>query len=288
MRKALSLVLFALFLTGVVLAVRFVTEAPGDREYRKLQWARSWRYVVVALGYPLPATPDLADLTGRLKAQGAALGDPVLIRIFKEEFELELWLLRDGQFRKFATYPICRWSGALGPKFKHGDHQAPEGFYVVGRAALNPNSRWHRSFNLGFPNLYDRSHGRAGSFLMVHGGCSSVGCYAMTNRVIDEIWRLVTAALDAGQEKFQVQSFPFRMTEVNLARHARHPASAFWRQLKVGSDLFESERLPPRAYICNKGYVFEKDTTKSGGVPMMTGGCPKRQQQALKALSVPN
>ena len=92
------------------------------------------------------------------RQQGVALGAPVFIRIFKREFELELWMRRDGRFHRFAIYPICRWSGRLGPKLVEGDSQAPEGFYTVDAKALNPASRWHRSFNLGFPNAFDRAH----------------------------------------------------------------------------------------------------------------------------------
>ena len=145
------------------------------------------------------------------------LGAPVFLRIFKLESELELWMEKDGRYQNFATYPICLWSGRLGPKLQEGDRQAPEGFYAVTKDELNPNSRWHRSFSLGFPNAFDRAQGRTGSFIMVHGGCQSVGCFAMTNNVVDEIWRLVTAALDKGQPAFNVQVFPFRMTETNLA-----------------------------------------------------------------------
>ena len=113
---------------------------------------------------------------------------------------------RARRFERFATYPICRWSGRLGPKFREGDRQAPEGFYTVDAEQLNPNSRMHRSFNLGFPNAYDQAHGRTGSFLMVHGGCASIGCYAVTDPAVDEIWRMVTAALEQGQARFPFMS----------------------------------------------------------------------------------
>ena len=154
-------------------------------------------------GEPLAGTPDLAQLDERLAAHGVKLGVPVYVRIFKLESELELWMEKDGRFVRFATYPICLWSGRLGPKLREGDRQAPEGFYTVADEQLNPNSRWHRSFNLGFPNAFDQAHGRTGSFIMVHGGCVSIGCYAMTDPVVDEIWRLVTAALDSGQARFR-------------------------------------------------------------------------------------
>ena len=213
----------------------------------------------------LPGTPDLEDLVGRLGASGVALGAPVFIRIFKREFELELWLKRDDRFQRFAVYPICRWSGELGPKLAQGDRQAPEGFYTVDAKALNPNSRWHRSFNLGFPNAFDRAHKRTGSFLMVHGGCSSIGCYAMTDPVIDEIWRLVTAALKGGQPRFHVHIFPFRMTEENLALRRHMPWDPFWRDLQRGYDAFEATGLPPRISVCEGRYVVSPAPTVADG-----------------------
>lgn len=228
----------------------------SDYDDRLIGFERARRSVYASLGLALPGTPDLADLKGRLATAGQALGAPVFIRILKREFELELWLAKDGRFEHFATYPICRWSGRLGPKLRQGDRQAPEGVYTVSKHQLNPASRWHRSFNLGFPNAYDRSHGRTGSFLMVHGGCSSIGCYAMTNAVIDEIWKIVTAALANGQPRFQVQVLPFRMTDANLAARAGHPAAPLWSQLKTASDLFDRDRLPPTVGVCNGAYAF--------------------------------
>ena len=190
-------------------------------------------------GETLPGTPDLEHIDERLAAAGVGMGVPVYVRIFKLEHELEIWVEKDGRFVRFATYPICLWSGRLGPKLKEGDRQAPEGFYTVDAEQLNPNSVMHRSFSLGFPNLYDQAHGRTGSFLMVHGGCASVGCYAVTHPVVDEIWRLVTAALDKGQPRFAVHAFPFRMTESNLMLRRGSQWDGFWADLKTGYDLFE-------------------------------------------------
>jgi len=206
-------------------------------------------------GLPLPGTPDLSKFDNRLKAQGVALGAPVFLRIFKLESELELWMEKDGRYQLFATYPVCLWSGRLGPKLQEGDLQAPEGFYSVTRDQLNPNSRWHRAFNLGFPNEFDRAQGRTGSFVMVHGGCQSVGCYAMTDNVVDEIWRLVTAALDQGQPAFNVQIFPFRMTDRNLALRKSYPWSEFWADLKRGYDAFERTHVAPVISVCGGHYV---------------------------------
>jgi murein L,D-transpeptidase YafK len=163
---------------------------------------------------------------------------------------------RDGGFRRFATYPICRWSGRIGPKLREGDVQAPEGFYTVDQTALNPNSRWYRSFNLGYPNAFDRAQGRTGSLIMVHGGCASIGCFAMTNAQMQEIWRLVTGALQSGQQRFQVQVYPFRMSADRLKEFAGSPDADFWRNLKEGSDLFEATSLPPRVGICKGRYQF--------------------------------
>jgi hypothetical protein len=146
---------------------------------------------------PLPGQPDLARFPERLAASGLKLGDPVLIRIYKRDFELEVWMQSDGVFHRFATYPICGWSGYLGPKLREGDGQAPEGFYTVDASALNPNSNYYRSFNVGYPNAFDRAKGRTGSLIMVHGDCRSIGCFAMTNAQIAEIWKLVTAARTA-------------------------------------------------------------------------------------------
>jgi len=244
----------------------------GDSERRAIDWQRSVNFERAYAGLALPGTPDLAGLDSRLAANGLKLGAPVLIRIYKREFELELWMARDGRFMKFASYPICRWSGWLGPKLKAGDRQAPEGFYAVGASQMNPNSRWHRSFNLGFPNAYDSYHGRTGAALMVHGGCSSAGCYAMTNAVIDEIWRLTTAALAGKQKAFQVQVYPFRMSEENFAAHQSDPQVPFWRQLKEGSDLFEASWIPPAVGVCQGRYRF-KAGVSSDAVAAFNPGC---------------
>ena len=245
----------------------------GDWDTRVISASRAKHRAMWALGQTLPGTPDLAALDKRLADGGFTLRQPILIRIFKREFELEIWKAKDGRYHRFATYPICRWSGKLGPKLKTGDRQAPEGFYSVSKSQLNPNSRWHRSFNLGFPNTYDRGHGRTGSFLMVHGGCSSVGCYAMTNAVIDEIWQLVTSALDAGQKSFQVQAFPFRMSEENLATKVDDPLYPFWLSLKQGFDLFEKNGIPPRVRVCRGAYAFLPGNRVSDDGQSATASC---------------
>jgi murein L,D-transpeptidase YafK len=235
---------------------------------------KSDRWHLYASGKALPGTPDLQNLSGRLAAQGAKLGDPVFVRIFKREFELEVWLKHDGRFERFATYPICMWSGGLGPKERQGDKQAPEGFYTVDSAALNPNSKYHRSFNLGFPNAFDHVHSRTGSLLMVHGDCRSIGCYAMTDPVIDEIWALITAALQGGQKRFQVQVFPFRMTDANMASHAHGAEAPFWQQLKPGYDAFLESKLPPQVSVCREHYAFQPAAGEKDGSAPIENACP--------------
>jgi len=222
-----------------------------------INWDRADHKALHRAGKPLPGTPNLSRLAARLDRAGVKPGVPVHIRIYKLESEIELWVQKGGRFERFATYPICMWSGRLGPKLKEGDRQAPEGFYTVSKDALNPNSRMHLSFNLGFPNVYDRSQGRTGSFLMVHGGCSSIGCYAVTDGVVDEIWDFVTAALDNGQARIPVHVFPFRMTERNLRLRSGDQWSGFWADLKQGYDLFEQTKLPPKVSVCEGRYVFE-------------------------------
>ena len=195
-------------------------------------------------------------LRTELARTGLEFGAPVFMRIFKQEKALELWVESRGRFRRFKTYDICLYSGGLGPKLRTGDLHSPEGFYAVGPESLNPLSQRHLSFNLGFPNDYDRMHGRTGSFLMVHGGCSSIGCYAMTDRSIEEIFTLAAAALRAGQERFPVHVFPFRMTADNLAAHGASPWAGFWANLKEGYDSFERTGRPPKVGVRDRRYIF--------------------------------
>ncbi len=264
----LGLLLFA------AAAIFFGRDLLFDWDSIEIEAERSRRFAQAALGTPLAGTPDLKDLDGRLTAHGLSLGAPVFIRIFKREFELEVWMKRGDSFHRFATYPICRWSGALGPKLAEGDSQAPEGFYAVDAKALNPASRWHRSFNLGFPNVFDRAHQRTGSLIMVHGGCGSIGCYAMTDPVVDEIWRIVTAALKGGQPRFHVHVFPFRMTAENLERRAAARWAPFWRELKRGHDAFEETFVPPKVSVCQGRYAFAPGQPRSDGSHEIDARCP--------------
>ncbi len=195
-------------------------------------------------------------LTRDLETVGLEFGAPVFVRIFKEESELELWVRSGDRFELFRSYEICNFSGDLGPKLKEGDRQSPEGIYRVGAGALNPNSRFHLSFNLGFPNAHDRANGRTGSFLMVHGDCLSIGCYAMTDPAIEEIFVLAEAALRGGQDVFEVHAFPFRMTEARMDAAAAHRWLPFWEDLKPIYDAFEETRTVPQVRLDGARYAL--------------------------------
>jgi murein L,D-transpeptidase YafK len=221
-------------------------------------------------GALVTSSRDMQPLSERVLAELTAKkmdkDSPILMRIFKEEAELEVWKQDDsGRFALFRSYPICRFSGELGPKIKTGDRQAPEGFYTITPGLMNPNSSQYLAINTGFPNAYDRANGRTGSFLMIHGGCSSAGCYAMTDEQMAEIYALAREAFFGGQPSFQLQAFPFRMTPLNMARHSNSPHMAFWTMIKEGHDYFEVTHLQPRLGVCEKRYIFEADSTESFG-----------------------
>ncbi|MBX9925087.1 MAG: murein L,D-transpeptidase [Hyphomicrobiaceae bacterium] len=236
---------------------------------------------------PLPGTPDLARLNDRLAEKGLKLGSPILLRAFKSESEFEVWIRKDDTFVLFATYPVCHWSGTLGPKLTEGDKQTPEGFYTVTRHQIRHIGRWPRSLNLGFPNAYDRSLARTGSHILVHGGCSSVGCFAMTNSVMEEIYHITEQALGGGQIHLPVHVYPFRMTEANLASQKASPWFEFWTNLKEGSDLFEATRRPPRVATCDGRYRFTDSALEEGasGSPLAVCGETLAALETLGRLS---
>src|SRR3972149_2768032 len=208
-----------------------------------------WAAALAGCGQFSP--PCLKPLSAQTQALLAEKGmneeQPVLIRIFKAESELEVWKAKDdGRYHLFKTYPICSYSGGLGPKVEQGDRQAPEGFYLVSLDQMNPRSKYHLSFDVGFPNTYDKAYGRTGQNIMVHGDCTSAGCYAMTDAVVEEIFILAREALQGGQPAFQIQAFPFHMTAANMEAHSDGKWFASWKNLKEGYDYFEISRLPPQ------------------------------------------
>jgi murein L,D-transpeptidase YafK len=232
-------------------------------------------------GYQLPtrAMKELSpEMLGTLEQKNMPKDSPILVRIFKEESELEVWKQdTSGRFELLKTYPICRWSGELGPKVKEGDRQAPEGFYTITPGLMNPNSNYYLAINMGFPNAYDKANNYSGAFLMIHGDCSSRGCYAMTDEQIGEIYSLARESFLGGQKSFQIQAYPFRMTAPNLARHRTNPNMAFWKMLKQGNDHFEVTHLEPKVDVCERHYVFDAQPPADATKPLAfspTGHCP--------------
>jgi len=215
-----------------------------------------------SLGLTKDKQPLSHGTVAALAAMNTTADAPMLVRIFKESSELEVWKPgQDGDYGLFRTYSICKWSGELGPKIQEGDYQSPEGFYAVTPGMMNPRSSYYLSFNTGFPNKYDRAHGRTGSNLMVHGDCKSVGCYAVTDEQIKELYALARESFAGGNPSFQLELYPFRMTEDNLARNSANPNIAFWRNLKQGYDAFERDRRPAKVDVCGGRYVFNPKST---------------------------
>jgi murein L,D-transpeptidase YafK len=230
--------------------------------------------------------PDhiLADMTKK----GMDRTSPIMIRILKEEGVMEIWKAKtDNRFDKIAEYKICAWSGRLGPKVKEGDRQAPEGFYNLTPANLNPNSKYYLAINTGFPNKYDAANGRSGVNLMIHGACSSSGCYSMTDQQVLEIYAFARDAFKGGQKTIQLEAFPFRMTAENMVRHRLSDNIDFWKMLKSGYDDFEVTKRPPEVDVCEKKYVFNQQASgpfnPSGACPAMS--TPPALQSALVAYN---
>lgn len=234
---------------------------------------------------PKKATRELPHkVVATMNAKGMKKTSPVMMRIFKEESVLEVWKQKtNGKYDLIASYDICKWSGELGPKYMEGDRQAPEGFYTVTPAQMNPNSQYHLAFNIGFPNVYDRANGRTGQHLMVHGDCSSSGCYSMTDEQIEEIYAFARDAFAGGQSGFQIQAFPFRMTPQNMARYKNDPNFEFWQTLKVGYDHFEITRQPPRVDVCDRQYQFNR-VPAAGHSFSPTQACPPSAMPDMLAM----
>jgi len=228
---------------------------------------------------PSKATQEVSrELQSLLQQKRMPKHSPILVRVFKEESELEVWKQDiTGHFQILKVYPICRWSGDLGPKLHEGDRQAPEGFYTITSELMNPNSNYYLAINTGFPNSFDRANDRDGTFLMIHGDCWSSGCYAMTDEQMGEIYSLARDSLLGGQPSFQVQAYPFRLTPANLARHRTNPNIDFWNMLKIGNDHFEVARLEPKVAVCDRRYVFDAYPPPNSSQPLVfdpTGKCP--------------
>lgn len=214
-----------------------------------------------------PSRPG--PLTQELKTAGFKPGDSVFFRIFKQLDEpeedlhpqgkgvLEVWLEQpSGRYALFKTFPIEKFSGLLGPKLREGDRQAPEGFYAIKPELMNPNSQYHLAMNVGYPNAYDRSLNRTGSFIMIHGDKVSVGCFAMNDTVIEQLYVLAEAALLRGQDEIPVHVFPFPMNHDHMEEAEETEWHDFWLNLSEGYEWFERYGVPPFVDTQNGRYIF--------------------------------
>lgn len=250
------------------------SNVPRLSEFIRMIRLAVWKKIVFAAGLMAALSScapnsyrkdrDLAAIPVKTLAlmseKGMEARSPILMRSFKKESELEVWKRgRDGKYALLKTYPVCRWSGQLGPKTREGDRQAPEGFYEVTPTSMNPRSSLFLSFNIGYPNALDRSLDRTGSHLMVHGACSSQGCFAMTDEAMSEIYALAREAFASGQRSIQFQSYPFRMTAENMTKHRADEHRVFWKNLKEGSDIFEVSGEEPRWTVLVRRYSFNID-----------------------------
>ena len=222
--------------------------------------------------------PISSATLAKMEALDTTPSSPTLIRTYKKEAELEIWKMKsNGEYALLKTYPMCRWSGQLGPKKREGDMQVPEGFYTIAPGQMNPNSHYYLAFNVGYPNAYDRAYGRTGGNVMVHGVCSSAGCFSMTDEQVADIYAIARDSFAGGQREIQLQSYPFHMTAQNMAKFRLDPNIDFWKNLKDGSDHFEVTKNEPSVLVCGKHYVFDATTKDevSGSEP-----CPalKRDQ----------
>ena len=205
--------------------------------------------------------PISSETLAKMEALDTTPSSPTVIRTYKKEAELEIWKMKsNGEYALLKTYPMCRWSGQLGPKKREGDMQVPEGFYSIAPGQMNPNSHYYLAFNVGYPNAYDRAYGRTGGNVMVHGVCSSAGCFSMTDEQVADIYAIARESFAGGQREIQLQSYPFHMTAENMAKFRLDPNIDFWKNLKDGSDHFEVTKNEPSVLVCGKHYVFDATT----------------------------
>ena len=231
---------------------------PGNLAAPTPLFPTNYEYIPMA---DVPLFPNgathLLPLRQQVEKKGFTWGSPVFLRVFKKENVIELWMqIEDGSFRMFRSYPICIYSGELGPKTQQGDKQSPEGFYNITRRSMNPRSRFKLSMDMNYPNAYDRQHGYTGNLLMIHGKCSSVGCYAMGDNQIQEIYSLVGVAFEHGQKSVAVHAFPFRLTANNLSMYRTHRWYSFWQMLMPGFNYFEATKRVPDMKVINGRYVL--------------------------------
>jgi len=185
----------------------------------------------------------------------------VYIRVFKYEKELEVWVSDSIEFHLYKKYPICQLSGTFGPKRKQGDLQVPEGFYYINQ--FNPNSKYHLSLGLNYPNQSDRLLSRyrdLGGQIYIHGNCVSVGCIAMGDTAIEEIYSLAKSVTD----KVEVHIFPINysykssLIYIDNKIKNRKDLLEFEKNIFEGYLFFEeNQRLPNTTIDSNGLYLFQ-------------------------------
>ena len=195
-------------------------------------------------------------LQQELRDKGFGDDQPVYIRIIKETNSLQLWILSGEQYKLFNTYDICSYSGGMGTKTRDGDNKSPEGYYTIKPVQLNPESIYHLSINIGYPNAFEKQLRYTGNEIMIHGNCVSIGCYAMTDPGIEEIYTMVYEAFLHGQKSIELSILPFKMDDTHMKTYATSPNMPFWKKLKKGYDLFEKTHVPPVVSVVNKSYLF--------------------------------
>lgn len=196
------------------------------------------------------------QLQQQMKDKRLKAGAPVFLRIFKQQMLLEVWVWGDKNYRLFKSYPICYFSGGLGTKTTNGDCKSPEGFYTITPKQLNPVSNYHLAINVGYPNKMEMANHYTGNAIMIHGHCASIGCYAMTDPEIDEIYTIVYHAFAGGQKAINLHILPFKMDEPHMQAADGSPYLTFWRNLKQGYDAFEQKHIPPDVSVKGKAYAF--------------------------------
>lgn len=252
-----------------------------------------------------PVLSNHLPLKAALAQAGLTLGSPIYLRVFKSNGKegifstlasvprggtevwipnlkrawVELWMQgQDRHYQLFKHYPVCTYTGDLGPKRTEADKQTPEGFYAIESRGMNPHSAYYRSMDIGYPNAYDRMQGATGSHIKIHGMCISGGCFTMgephseDHRQIEELYTVVRAAHANGQAQVPVHIFPFPMTADNMALYAHAPWIRFWSQLKPAYDLFARDRVPPEVQVINGEYVILPGSSARGSA---CGACPR-------------
>ncbi|MBZ4416495.1 murein L,D-transpeptidase family protein [Myxococcus sp. RHSTA-1-4] len=192
-------------------------------------------------------------VAGLFKAAGVAWPpEQMYVRAFKHERELEVWAgAKAGPLVKVKTYPFCAASGELGPKRQRGDLQVPEGFYTID--LFNPWSDYHLSMRVSYPNEADKRHKTAadpGGNIFVHGDCVSIGCIAIEDEPIQELYLMVLDTREKTKRNVPIHIFPRRLDDKGMkalegGRSSTDPLVAFWRSLQPAYTFFEEARHLP-------------------------------------------